>query len=335
MALVIDRRRAMAGLGGALAFGLSAERAQARTERLVVAMPISPRTLEPVKDVANVTFRVCYNIFDNLIGTDYSAGAKLVPALATSWKRVSPTVLDLTLRDGVKFHNGEVMTAEDVAFSFGPERTAGEKAPGYAITRPFLGTFEKVEALDRLSVRVTTRSADPLIEQRLAGWAGQIISKKAYLAAPSFDAWQKAPVGAGPFKVQEFRDGVRVVLKAHEEYFGGKPAVDELVFQIVPELASRMNALATGEADIITEVSPDQFKSIVAMDGCEVVGGAIQNIRVLVFHQEHPVLKDVRVRRALALAIDRKAIVDSLYYGKATIPPGHQNVAYGDRKSVV
>ena len=303
---------------------------QAAGRRVTVAMPVSPRVLEPVREVSNVLFRTAYNIFDTLIAVDYRDNAKLKPGLATAWRRTEPRVLELDLREGVRFHNGDILTAADVAFTFGPERVADPKAPGHALSRPFLGTIERVEAVGERQVRVVTRAPDPLIEQRLAGWAGQIINRRAFLAAGSFEAWEKAPVGTGPFSVAEFKVDQHLVLKAHEAYFGGAPTVQELVFRTVPELASRLNALSTGEADIITELSPDHFRTVEAMAGREIVGGPIQNIRVLVFDKNHPVLADVRIRRALALAIDRKAIVDALYGGRTTVPPGHQNPAYGD-----
>lgn len=326
----LSRRAVLASAAAALAAAHRPARAQtSRRRSAVIAMPVSPRSLEPVREVSNVIFRTAYNIFDNLIAVDFRDNFKLKPSLAKSWKRTEPRVLELELREGVRFHDGGLFSAEDVAFSFGPLRVSEPKAFGYPLSRPFLGSIETVEVLSPRAVRIVTKTPDPLIEQRLAAWAGQIVSKKAFLAAPSLEAWEKAPVGTGPFKVSEFKLDQRLVLTAHEEYFAGRPTLDQLTFSIVPELASRLNALATGEADIITEVSPDQFSAIEQIAGCEVAGGPIQNIRVLVFDKHHPLLADVRVRQALSLAIDRHAIVDSLYGGRTTIPPGHQNAAYG------
>lgn len=333
MSFSITRRGALLGAGAAALAGLSPAPLRAQgLKRIVVAMPNSPNvaTLEPVRDYGNVGFRMGYNLFDNLIGIDYRNGAKLVPALATGWTRISPTTMDFTLREGVIFHDGGVMTAEDVALSFGPERMSDPKAPGYAQTRPFLPTLERVEATGPMSVRVTTKGPDPLLERRLAGWGGQIISKKAYLAAASFAAWEKAPVGTGPFKVKEFSYDRRFVFAAHDAYWGGRPMAEELEFRVVPELASRLNQLATGEAQFITEVSPDQLPTIKAMAGREIAGGAIQNVRAIAYNKFDPALADPRVRRALSWAIDRQAIVDSLYDGRTWVPNGHQDKSYGD-----
>lgn len=328
------RRDAFKLAGGAVA-GLAmatSARSEARGRRVVVAMPNSPQvaTLEPVRDYGNVSFRMGYNLYDNLLRVDYRDGGKLLPGLATRWERVSDTAVDFVLREGVVFHDGSAMIAEDVAFSFGPERMSSPEAPGYKQSRPFLPTIERVEATGPMTVRVTTKGADPLLLKRLAGWAGQIVSKRAFLAAPSFAAWEKAPVATGPFKVKEFSYDRRFVFAAHDAHWAGRPVIDELEFRIVPELAGRMNQLATGEADIITEVSPDQLGPIAAMTGREVAGGPIQNVRVVLFNKFDPALADPRVRRALALSIDRQAIVDSLYGGRTWVPNGHQDKSYGD-----
>ncbi len=334
-----SRRDVLTGLAASAAVaGLpAAARSQSvlppQSARLIVGMPAGPRSLEPTREVSNVIFRTAYNIYDTLIAIDFKNDAKLVPGLATSWTRLSPTMVELTLREGVHFHDGSIMTAEDVAFSFGAERM-GEKSPGHPLTRPFVGGFERVEAVDPRTVRVVSRASDPLIEQRLASWGSQIISKKAFLATAStdgkdFGAWERAPVATGPYRVKELRMDDRVVLEAHDNYFGGRPSVREAVFQVMPEASSRYAALAAGDIDIATEMSVDQIPTIEKHKGLRVVGGPIQNIRVLVYDTTHPVLADLRIRRALSLAIDRRAIVDSLYLGRTEVPRGFQNPAFG------
>ncbi len=327
------RRRAVA-TAALLPFLVESPRAQVKTPggsggRLVVATQGSPRSLEPTREFSNVSWRIGYNVFEGLIRVDYKNEMKLVPGLAQAWRRLSPTILELTLKDGVRFHDGQVMTAEDVEFSFGAERMMGEAAPGRAIARIFVGTIARVDAVDARTVRVTSHAPDPLLEQRLAGWAGQVISKRAYLAAPSFEAWERAPVGTGPYKVREFRIDQRCVLEAHGSYHGGVVPAREIVFEVRPELAARIAALATGEVDLITEMSVDQIAEVARLPGRGVVGGPILNLRVLVFDQNHAVLADPRVRRALALSIDRRAIVDGLYGGRTRVADTYQHAVFG------
>jgi peptide/nickel transport system substrate-binding protein len=170
---------------------------------LKIGVQANPDTLEPGREYSNTSWRVHANMYDTLIGMDVRDGFKLKPALATSWRRIDERNVEVTLRDGVKFHNGDVLRAEDVVFTFGPERMSSENAPTYALTRPTLGRIEKVEATGPMSVRFTARGPDPLLERRIAHFPSQIISKRAYLAAKDFDAWQQAPVGTGPFRIKE------------------------------------------------------------------------------------------------------------------------------------
>ena len=325
MSFALNRRAVIAGLS---ATPLAAQ-AQAARPVLRLGVQSSAQSLEPLREFSNVSWRIGYNLFEGLLRVDYRDNFALKPALATAWQRQSPTIVDFTLREGVRFHNGDVMTAEDVAFSFGPERMTGEQAPGAPIARVFVGTIERVEAKDARTVRVVTRTTDPLLEQRLAGWGAQIISKRAFLAAPSYAAWERAPVGTGPYMVKDFRVDVACTLAAHDAYHGGTPPAREIVFRVMPELAARVAALATGEVDMITELSLDQVGQIKGMAGREVVGGPILNFRVLVFDKTNPVLADARVRRALALAIDRKAIVEALYLGTTRATAAFQHPAFG------
>lgn len=120
-----SRRHVLMAAGAALAAApLNGPSAPARTggRKLTVAMPVGPRVLEPVREVSNVLFRTAYNIFDTLITVGYRDNARLKPGLATAWRRLEPRVLELDLREGERFHNGDLLTAEDVAFSFGSER---------------------------------------------------------------------------------------------------------------------------------------------------------------------------------------------------------------------
>ena len=293
-------------------------------------MQKNPDILSPVGPQYNVTYRVLYNIFDLLVGVDFENDFRLRPSLATEWRRIDDLTMELTLRRGVKFHDGAEMTAEDVVFSFGPERVMNEDAPGHKDSRPFLGTFDKVEAIDDYTVRVTTKKPDPILHLRLAGWMSQIIRKDAYLAAPGFDAWAKKPIGTGPYKVVDFAQDEYILLAAHDDYWGGRPPFKQVRFQVVPELATRIAGLSTGEFDIVTEVPPDQFATIEGFDCCSVVGGAINNTRLVNFTKNNPVMRNADVRRAMALAVDRELIVDSLWGGRIDIPPGLQSKSFGE-----
>ena len=325
----ITRRHTLGGLG---ALGLvSAAHAQTNAARpnILIAVQENPDLLDPFLVLSNVSYRVQDNIWDYLIATDYLHDLKQGPMLATEWHRVDDVTLEFTLRRGVKFHDGSEMTAEDVAFTFGPERILSPQSRGYAPSRPFLGTIDHVDATGPYTVRVVTKQPDPLIERRLAGWGAQIISKRAFLAAKDWNAWGRAPIGTGPYKLGSLHSGESITLVAHDEYWAGKPPAASIKFQIVPEIAARMAGLSAGDYDLITELPPDQFKTIESDPTLEVVGGPILNHRVLLYEKFNPQLADVHLRRAMNLAIDRQLLVDVFWQGKVTVTRGMQLPSFG------
>ena len=142
---------------------VSAAPAQSSARELTVAVQKLPDVLEPALENSNVHLRVMYSIFETLIKTDYRDGGKLKPGLATSWKVESPTSILFTLRKGVKYHNGEELTAEDVAWAFSPERLTVKGGTGgnTLVVKPFLGNVKGGEAVDRYTVRIHMKKTTP------------------------------------------------------------------------------------------------------------------------------------------------------------------------------
>jgi peptide/nickel transport system substrate-binding protein len=297
-------------------------------EELVVALDEIPRQLDPLLYQTNPGYRVMQNIFDTLLTVDYGGDGAIQPALAESWERVDGRTLDLTLREGVVFHDGSPLTTEDVVFSFGPERRTNPDSPGFGTAQQFLNTIESVEAVDERTVRVTSSVDDPTLELRLSAWGSQIVNKAAFEAAGGFEGFAQAPVGTGPFSVTALNADA-VELAAFPEYWGGAPDIEQLVFRLAPELSSRISGLVSGDFGIIADIPPDQFGPIQSDPNLEIVGGTVASIRVVKFDTRNEALADPRVRRALSLAVDRQAIVDALWAGLVSIPNGHQLPAFG------
>lgn len=293
-----------------------------------VALDELPRSLDPLLYQTNPGYRVMRNIYDTLLTVDYAGDGAVLPALAASWKRVDGRTLDLTLREGVVFHDGSPLTVDDVVFSFGPERRTNEDSPGFGTARQFLSTIESVEPIDERTIRVTSSVEDPTIELRLTAWGSQIVSKAAFVAAGGFDGFAQAPVGTGPFKVQSLGPDA-IALVAFESYWGGVPDIAQLTYRLAPELSSRIAGLVGGDFDIIADVPTDQFVPITSNDALEIVGGTVASMRVVKFDTRNEQLKDPRVRRALAMAVDRQAIVDALWAGLVDVPHGHQLPSFG------
>ncbi|MCG7360879.1 ABC transporter substrate-binding protein [Roseomonas sp. ACRSG] len=352
-------RRALLGAGaGALMLPRFAiAQADNRPTISIAVQKISnSNTLEVLREQSNVGERIFFSsLWEGLIGRAWLDELKTVPLLATEWKRVSDNVIELKLREGVKFHNGDEMTAEDVAFSFGSSRMfgdtpataqgrtipvrgdgiptrAGRELPPEipAVARRSWPALERVEVVDKYTVRFHNASPDVTLEGRLARYGSEIISRRAFAEAETWFDWARKPVTTGPYKVVEFRPDQLLVLEAHDEYWGGRPPLKRIRFIEVPEVPARINMLRSGEVQFACDIPPDQIGSIEGDAKYEVQGGTILNHRISVFNQSHAVLKDARVRRAMTHALDRQAIVDSLWAGRTVVPKGLQWDYYGE-----
>jgi peptide/nickel transport system substrate-binding protein len=309
-------------------------------------------TLETAREQSNVGTRTFNSYAEMLIDTDWVDTLEFRPGLATEWRRIDDRTVELDLRDGVRFHDGATMTAEDVVFSFGPERLwgAGEQRAGGtlfsgttagmagkapppevpAVARRTYPGFERIEIVAPNRVRFVNKTPDVTLEGRIARNVGAIFSRRGFEAAPSWLDWARRPVGTGPYRVAEFRADRELVLEAFDDYWGGRPPLRRIRFVEVPEPISRVNGLLSGEYDFACDVNPDQITDIERNGRFEVVGSTITNHRLTVFDKNHPQLRDARVRRAFTHAIDRKAIVDALWAGRTRVPKGLQWEYYGE-----
>jgi len=302
-------------------------------DNLVVAVQKLPiAAISAMAENTNVALRIDFSVEETLITTDYYDHFKLKPGLAESWDLIDDTTLIFHLRKGVKFHNGEVMTAADVVFTFGQERLLGKDAPARKTTNPFLYNIKSVVALDPYTVEVKAHEKDALFITRFANFPTQIISEKGYKAAGSWEAFGRIPVGTGPYKIVEYVDAEKVVLERFDGYWGeAKASVEKVEFKYVPELSTRIAGLRTGEFDIITEVPPDQAMAIDKMAGVKIRGGAIRNIFGMFFDETNSSpMKDPKVREALTLAIDRKLLVKMLFSDLTSIPQNWQMKLFGE-----
>jgi peptide/nickel transport system substrate-binding protein len=157
-----------------------------------------------------------------------------------------------------------------------------------------------------------------------------IISRDAFEKQTNWLEWARRPIGTGPYRIADFRADQVLTLEAFDEYWGGRPPARRLRFVEVPEVASRINMLLSGEADFACDIPPDQIGEIERVPGLKVQGGLVTNHRIVVFDKNHPVLANPKIRLAMAHAVDCQAIVDSLWAGRARVPAGLQFDFYGD-----
>lgn len=329
--------------GLAIAAGSSAI-AQERPA-LTVAVNELARSLDPGEHTGNVDTRIYYSIFDTLIRRDFAkpkadGGANLVPGLAESWSWTTPTTFDLKLRRGVVCHDGSPFDANDVLATFSPDRLWGPKAY-YPEGRVYFGNFTNVEKLDDFSVRITVAQHDPIMEHRLSSYMSFTICDEPWNAFRKegvdskvwMDQAAKAlrwkPVGTGPYSFVDYQKNDRITLAAFDRYFGGQPAAKSITFRSVPEVAARVAGLVAGDFDIAVELPPDQWDGLKRYKDVSVKTEPLENSHVLQFNTSDPVLSDKKLRHAMSLSIDRKALIDALWKGQTYTPNGHQLPSFG------
>ena len=354
-------RRAALGAGASLLGAASLPRfaigqADSRPSITIAVQKVSnSNTLDVLREQSNVGERVFFtSLWEPLISKDWLGNLLPRPGLATEWKRIDDQTVELKLRQGVMFHNGEEMTAEDVVFTFSRERMFGnteaknrttlkafEKIPTprpgkelpleiIAVARRAWPDLLRVEAVDKYTVRFFNATPDVTLEGRLARYGSDIMSRKGWEDAASYLDWARKPITTGPYRVVEFRPDNMLILEAHDAYWGGRPPIKRIRFVEVPEVPSRIAGLLSGQYQFACDIPPDQISQIEKNANFEVQGGTILNHRLTCFDKNHSQLQNPLVRRAFTHAIDRQAIVDSLWAGRTKVPNGLQWEYYGD-----
>ncbi len=352
----IPRRAALAGTAAAALPRFAIAQSDTRPVITVAVQKIAnSNTLDALREQSNVGTRMMTLFVERLIDLNYQGQLETKPGLATEWRRIDDKTVEFSLRRGVKLHNGDEFTAEDVAASFSPQRMFGDTRPtvqgktlplsGQIITsaagrelpreippvaRRLFPAFDRVEIIDRHTVRMVNATPDVTLEGRLSALGAGIISARAFNEAPSWLDYARKPIGTGPYRITDYRPDQSLTLTAHDEYWGGRPPIKTLRLVEVPEVSSRVNGLLAGEFQFACDIPPDQIRDIERNPAFEVQGGTIPNHRITAFDKNHAPLRDPRVRQAMTHAIDRKMIVDSLWEGRTRVPAGLQWEFYGE-----
>ena len=270
-----------------------------------VHVSLAPTWFDPAETPGIITpFMILYALHDAMVKP--MPGNPMAPSLAESWS-AAPDGLsyDLVLRQGVLFHNGDPVTAEDVKFSF--ERYHGAAAASLK---------KRVIAVDVLDARrVRFRLKEPWPDFMTfygtpATGAGWIVPKK-YVLKVGDDGFKKAPIGAGPYRFVSFTPGVELVLEAFEQYWRKPPTVKRLVFKVIPDEVTRLAALKRGEVDIVYSIRGELAKDLSRTPGLTLKPTIIPAPFWLVFLDQWDPKSpwhDQRVRLAANYAIDRNAI---------------------------
>ncbi len=350
-------RRAASLLAGSAALPRFAiAQADARPSITIAVQRIAnSNTFDNLREHSNVGERTAMMFNERLIEIDWRGTLAPKPGLAVAWHRPDDRTVELKLREGVVFHNGDAFTAEDVAARFSAQGMFGDTRPvvdGKTLAHGFTGLtgqaskdlpkeippvarrlwpgLDRVEVVDRHTVRFHNATPDVTLEGRMAALGSEVVSRRAYAEAPTWLEYARKPIGTGPYAIREFKPDSLLTLDAHDAYWGGRPPVKSIRLVEVPEASSRINGLLAGEYHFACDIAPDQIATIARNPAFEVLGGTILNHRLTSFDKFHPQLADPRVRLAMAHAVDRQTIVDALWGGRTRVPKGLQWEFFGD-----
>ncbi|MEM8851080.1 MAG: ABC transporter substrate-binding protein [Pseudomonadota bacterium] len=285
---------------------LGASTALAQQTDITIGMQLEPPNLDPTGGAAAAIDEVVYaNVFEGL--TRFGPDGSILPALASDWA-VSDDGLTwtFTLRDGVTFHDGTTMDAEDVVFTL--DRARAETSTN--AQKALFDGIASVEAVDPTNVRITLAAPNGNLPFNLA-WGDAVI-----VAPESVETNATNPVGTGPFRLQDWVQGDRVELVANPDYWGEAPALQQATFRFISDPNAAFAAMMAGDIDAFPVFpAPETLAAFEANPEFNVIVGSTEGETILAMNNAELAPK---LREAISLAVDRQAIIDGAMFGYGT-----------------
>ena len=272
-------------------------------------MQLEPPHLDPTSAAAGAIDSVLYsNVFEGL--TRFMGDGSIVPGLAESWDISDDgTVYTFHLHDGVKFHDGTTMDAEDVKFSLDRARAEDSANAQKAL---FAG-IESVEVVDPLTVRVTLKEPNGNFLFNMA-WGDAVI-----VAPESIDGIKQNPVGTGAFRFANWVQGDKIELVKNPDYWGTPAKLDHVTFKFISDPTAAFAAVMAEDVDVFTGFpAPENLPQFEADPRFQVLVGSTEGETILATNNRQPPFDNVKVREAMAHAIDRQALIDGAMFGYGT-----------------
>jgi len=279
-------------------------------QTVVVLQGVDSNTLDPHFQSPIPEVNASLALFDRLVTWDEEM--KPIPWLATEWKMVDDLTWEFKIQEGVKAHNGEVIDANDVAYSMERVVDPAVQAKGTAPWLMGVINFDHAEVVDNQTVRFILSKPSPELPYFMMD--NLPVLPQDYYSSTPLEELARKPIGSGPYKLAEWKRGERLVLEANEDYWKGAPEIKKVIFRPVPELSARVAELNTGSADIIVNVLPDVASQIDPEYGQVTTIEGLRRIYIgFVFYGPHQeFVKDRRVRQALNYGVDIQKILDNL-----------------------
>ncbi len=316
----IDRRSLLRSLAAAGAVtltrsGLSLAQDASPVARgsgtLTIGKALQPVGLDPALVTAAASFEMIAVVYDGLVRLDEEYQPQ--PGLAESWETPDDTTFVFHLRPGVTFHNGQPLTADDVKFSF--ERIANPETAS-----PWASQFEPIQAIEVVDPRtvrfVLKQPFGPLLPTLSATYAA-IVPQAEVTARGDL---QQTMIGTGPFMVQEMQADTQITLVANPRYWeADAPQLAEVVYRILPDEATRLAAIRTGEVGLTPLTDTTSVGLADQSDGVSVVTFETTDYYLLGINCQRAPFDNPQVRRALSLAVDRQALLDAVFFGQGSL----------------
>ncbi|MBO8142415.1 MAG: ABC transporter substrate-binding protein [Firmicutes bacterium] len=279
-----------------------------------IAVGIDPDTLDPAGMTTTTVANMVDYIVETLIKIDKDGNIK--PGVAESWE-VAPDGRSITfeLREGVQFHDGTPFNAEAVKFNIERILNPDVRMP----LRASYTVIERAEVVDEHTVTLHLKEPAPYLLGALTYTAAGMISPKSVNEhGNSMTAYQH-PVGTGPYALKEYTKGSQLVLEKFEDYWGEAPYYDQVVFQIVPEAATRESMLLAGQVDMIILPPTSDIPALQSNSNVRVLLAPSDRTIYAAINTQHPALQDKRVRQALNYAVNKEEIIEHVLFGAADV----------------
>jgi peptide/nickel transport system substrate-binding protein len=290
------------------------------TDTLEMAYDQAPESVDPYYNNVRIGVILGATVWDTLLYRD-PVTHEYKGQLAKSWKQVDDRTLEFELRQGVKFHNGEDFDADSVVYTLNYVADPANKA----VTQQNVRWIDRVEKVDKYKVRVISKEPFPAAKDYLATTLA--IHPAKYYKEVGPKGMNAKPVGSGPYKVIEYVPGKSITLQKFDGYFKDsprpQPKIGKVRIRFIPDRQTQMAEVMSGGEDFIMHVPKDQAEKLQTVPNLQVVSGNTMRIVFLQMNSQEgtpaPQLRDPRVRKAIAHAIDREAIVKNIVGGGAEI----------------
>lgn len=278
-------------------------------DHLVVAQGADAPTLDPIGENDQPSARVTEQIFDTLLEQDEDM--EIQPGLAEDWEQIDDTTYEFELREGVEFHNGEELTADDVKFSYERLLDEDEASPGAFILE--MVDVENIEVEDDYTIEIPLNETFAPIEFHLAHSVTAIVNEDA--VEEYGDDFGQNPVGTGPFQFDDWEVGNQIDLERFDDHWRGEAGVGQLSFRNIEEDTNRTIELETGGADVIYDVAPTDLDRVEDGEEMDLMREDDLSTEYIGFNTEVEPFDDEKVRQAINYALEMEPIVEGVYYG--------------------